>query len=301
MARKTKLFRQQSKQDIIFSIFNYSILALILLLVAYPLYFVVIASISDPTAVAMGRVTLFPIGANLDGYAEILQDEDIWTGYSNSLFYTVVGTTLNVALTISAGYVLTRKDMPGRNLIMVLFTFTMFFSGGLIPTYLTVKDYGLLNTRYVLLLLGAINVQNLIIARTSIQSNIPHGLYEAATIDGCNDFKYFFKMVLPLSKAIISVLVIYYAVSHWNQYFNGIIYVTKEELQPLQVFLSKILLAAQQSSTEDFAQDNASESIMIAESMKYGVIIVASIPVLVIYPFVQKYFMKGVMIGSLKG
>ena len=300
MMKAGNAFHRRSAGDIWFSVFNYTVLGILFFIVAYPLYFVVIASFSDPTAVAMGNVKFLPVKPTLVGYQEILKNNEIWLGYKNSLFYTVVGTSLNIFLTMTAAYVLTRSDMPGRNLFMFLFTFTMFFSGGLIPTYLTAKDLNLLNTRWILLLLGAVNIQNLIIARTSIQSNIPKELYEAATIDGCSDFGYFFKMVLPLSKAIIAVLVIYYAVGHWNQYFNALVYVTKDELRPLQVFLSEILLASQ-STMDEFAQDNASHAMMVAESMKYGVIIVASIPVLIIYPFVQKYFMKGVMIGSLKG
>lgn len=293
--------QRKYKSDYVFSICNILIMTIILIVVAYPLYFVIIASISSPSQVAMGNIILYPKDISFSGYREIFRNQEIWLGYANSLFYTIFGTILNISLTMTTAYVLTRKDLPGRKIFTMFIMLTMFFSGGLIPTYLTVKSYNLLNTYRILILLGAISVYNTIIARTFIQSNIPHELFEAARSDGCSDFRYFFQIVLPLSKAIIAVLVVYYAVGHWNQYFNALIYVSNRNKQPLQVFLREILIQNSYTDELQHATDNASDSIMVAESMKYGVIIIASIPVMVLYPFVQKYFMKGVMIGSIKG
>ncbi|MEG1874961.1 MAG: carbohydrate ABC transporter permease [Angelakisella sp.] len=295
------LAKRKPMSDKVFDVINFFVLAVLLLIVAYPLYFIIIASVSDPAAVARGQVVLWPKDISFDGYKEIIKNKDLWIGYKNTIFYTVVGTILNVSITMMAAYVLSRKDLPGRNFFTFLFTFTMFFSGGLIPTYLTMKRLNLLDTYAILILMGAISTYNLIIARTFIQSNIPNELFEAASVDGCSDFRYFFSIVLPLSKAIIAVLVVYYAVGHWNEYFNGLIYVSDKMKRPLQVFLQEILLQSSYTSELSMASDNASQSIMVAESMKYGVIIVSSLPVMVLYPFMQKYFMKGVMIGSVKG
>ncbi|NLC67324.1 MAG: carbohydrate ABC transporter permease [Clostridiaceae bacterium] len=292
---------RKSHGEKVFDTINNTILALILIIVAYPLYFVVIASISDPIDVALGRVILIPSKIVWDGYKKILAHKDLWIGYKNTFTYTILGTLLNLSLTLTSAYSLSRKDMPGRNLFMGIFTFTMFFGGGLIPTYLLVKSLNLIDTYAVMIVLGAVSVWNVIIARTFFQSTIPQELLEAAIVDGCNDFLFFFRIVLPLSKAIIAVLTIYYAVGHWNQFFNAIIYLRNRNKYPLQLFLREILIQNQFNEEMQIMDDNALIAQTIAMSMKYGVIIVSSLPVLILYPFLQKYFMKGVMIGSIKG
>lgn len=290
-----------SKEDRIFNIVNYSILIIILFVISYPLFFVVIASISDPIAVSLGKVWLWPVDISLDGYRKILSHSDLWIGYRNTIYYTVAGTALNIALTLTGAYSLSRKDLPGRNVFMKFIVFTMFFSGGLIPTYLLIHNLKLYNTFWVMIIINAVSVYNLIVARTFFQNNIPDELLEAARIDSCNDIKFFLMIVLPVSKAIIAVLVIFYAVTHWNSYFNGLIYLKERERFPLQIFLREILLQNQFGENMQIDDPNELAAQMIAQTMKYGVIIVASVPVLILYPFLQKYFMKGVMIGAIKG
>jgi len=292
---------RSSREDRIFNIVNYSLLVIILLLISYPLFFVIIASISDPVDVSLGRVWLWPVNASMEGYRRILAHSDLWTGYRNTIYYTVAGTALNLALTLTGAYSLSRKDLPGRNIFMKFIVFTMFFSGGLIPTYLLINNLGLYNTFWVIIIINAVSVYNLIVARTFFQNNIPDELLEAARIDSCNDIKFFLMIVLPVSKAIIAVLVIFYAVTHWNSYYNGLIYLRDRNRFPLQIFLREILI--QNQFGEDMQVDDPNELAvrMIANTMKYGVIIVASVPVLILYPFLQKYFMKGVMIGAIKG
>lgn len=293
---------RDTRGDKIFYTVNVCFLTLLVLIVAYPLYFVVIASFSDPGLVSMGKVILWPRGVNLLGYQRILGYSDIWVGYRNTFLYAILGTLLNLALTLSCAYSLSRREMPGRNIFMAVIMFTMFFSGGLIPTYLLVKRLNLINTYAVMIVMGGVSVMNVIIARTFFQSTIPEELHEAAEIDGCDDFHFFFQMVLPLSKAIIAVLTIYYAVGHWNDFFNALIYLNNRQKFPLQLFLREILIQNQSNpELQQTVDENATKAQQIYESMKYGVIIVSSIPVLLLYPFVQKYFMQGVMIGSIKG
>ena len=293
----------ETLSDKVFDVVNVVIMSVLLLIVAYPLYFVVIASISDPFDIATGKVFLFPASVNLAGYKEIFKSNDILTGYRNSIFYTVVGTMINLALTMTSAYSLSRKDMPGRNLFMMIFAFTMFFGGGLIPTYLVVEKLGLLDKYSILLLIAAVNVYNVIIARTFLQSNIPNELREAASIDGCDDFRFFFKVVIPLSKAVIAVLTIFYAVGHWNSYFNALIYLNSRDKFPLQLFLREILVRNEAMSEMNIYQDQEGSKayIMLSMSMRYALIILASVPVLILYPFMQKHFMKGVMVGAIKG
>lgn len=296
-----KEFKRQGRGDKIFDITNLIILLLILLAVLYPLYFIVIASFSDPNAVAAGKVWLFPVGFNVDGYKEILKNNDLWSGYANSIKYTVIGTSLNIALTIPAAYALSRKELVGRNFFMSMITFTMFFGGGLIPTYLLVSNLGLYNTMWALILPGAVSVYNLIVTRTYFAQNIPEELFEAGQIDGCTYFKFFTKVVIPVSKPIIAVMVLMYAVAHWNSYFNALIYIKDRALYPLQVILRELLI--QQEAAAGMAGDaiSAAEQQRLADMLKYGIIIVSSLPVLCMYPFVQKYFVQGMMIGSVKG
>jgi len=294
-----------AKEDKILSALVYAFLSLVLLVVAYPLYFVVIASISDPIMVNTGKVWLYPRGITLLGYQKIFVHEELLRGYRNSLMYMVAGTTLNLVLTLTAAYSLSRRDLVGRNGFMAFLTFTMFFHGGLIPTFLLVRSLGLYNTFWVMILPNAVGVWNVIIARTFFQSNVPQELLDAAVIDGCSDFKFFLRVVLPLSAAIIAVMMVFYAVGHWNAYFNGLIYLKSKERFPLQLILREILI--QNQFNEEMAQEMVAdgESViqaqMIAEAIKYGIIIVASLPMLILYPFVQRHYVKGVMIGAIKG
>ncbi|MCU6792534.1 carbohydrate ABC transporter permease [Paenibacillus sp. WQ 127069] len=276
------------------------LLILVLVVVAYPLYFIVIASVSNPSAVSLGEVLLLPKGITIDGYSRIFAHHDLWIGYRNTLVYTFVGTFINVAMTLTAAYALSRKDLIGRNVFMGYIAFTMFFSGGLIPTYLLIKSLGLYNSFWVMVLPGAVSVWNLIIARTFFQTTIPDDLWEAGVMDGCTNVRFFVSIVLPLSKAISAVLILFYAVAHWNEFFNGLIYLKDRARYPLQLIIRDILIQAQMN--QDLVQDENAEILALASNMmKYGVIIVASIPVLILYPFIQKYFVKGVMIGAIKG
>ncbi len=290
-----------SKSDRLFLFIVYTTVALISIMILYPLWFVIIASISDPNLVATGEVLLLPKGITFEGFKYIFRDPRIWSGYYNTIRYTVVGTMIALFITIPAGYALSRTDMKGRGIIMKLLIVTKYFSGGLIPTYLVVDALGLVNTPYVLMILGSFSVFNLILCRTYFLNTMPVELQEAAEIDGCGIFQYFMKIVIPLSKSIIAIMVLYYAVGHWNSFFNGLVYVTDSDLYPLQLILRDILITGQ--SVDPSTVDPESLELMkqIARTIQYGVIIVSSLPVLVLYPFVQKHFVKGVMIGSVKG
>lgn len=293
---------KKTKKDRLFDVINYTLLGIIALVVIYPLYFIVIASFSDPNAVYEGRVILFPKDISFEGYQKLFQDTAIWTGYLNTIIYTVVGTTINVCLTITAAYALSNKQLPGNRVLSLLITFTMFFSGGLIPSYLLVKDLNLTNTMWAIILPGAVGPWNLIVAKAFFQNSIPDELKEAAYLDGCSDFKLFKDIVLPLSKAIIAVITLFYAVGHWNSYFSAMIYLTDEAKYPLQLILRNILIQNEVSANM-LTGDATTLAIQqrIADQIKYGVIIVASAPILAFYPFIQKYFNKGVMLGAVKG
>ncbi|MDQ0231203.1 carbohydrate ABC transporter permease [Metabacillus malikii] len=288
--------------DLLFDIVIYFICAVVFLVIAYPLYFVIIASVSDSTLVSTGKVLLFPKGFSLFGYQEIFQDARIWNGYKNTMIYSLLGTFVNLLLTLPAAYVLSRQEFRARRVLMFFFVFTMFFNGGLIPTYLLMKDLQLIDTMWVFIIPFSVNVFNLIITRTFFESNIPKEMYEAASIDGCSHFTFFLKIVLPLSKAVVSVIGLYYLVWHWNDFFTGLIYVRDYSIQPLQIVLRDILI-----SNQVFAEGAGSGGSAggyaqrYADQIKYGVIIVSTLPILIVYPFIQKYFEKGVMIGSVKG
>ena len=294
---------RKTKGDRIFDVVNYVLLALFCLLVAYPLYFVVIASISDPNIVNRGGVILYPRGVTMLGYEKLFQDKSIWSGYANTFLYTAAGTTLDVVVTACAAYALSRKDLVGRKGLMRYFIFIMYFSGGLIPLFIQVNQMRLYNTRWVLILLGTVSVYNLIIARTFFETTIPDEMLEAAKLDGCSDLRFFGSVVLPLSTAVIAVLVVYYGVGHWNQYFNALIFVSKQEYYPLQIVLREILIQSRQ--TEAVVTEGQIAELIernkYAELIKYGVIVVSSLPVMVMYPFAQKFFVKGVMLGAVKG
>lgn len=294
-------FKNYSLNDKIFYIVITAILTLFFIAVLYPCIFVLSASFSSGVAVQSGKVILFPVDLSIEGYRAVFNTSTVWTGFINSLFYTVVGTTINVVMTLTAAYCLSRRDLPGRNGIMLLFTFTMFFSGGMIPSYMMVQSLGILNTRWALLLPGAIGVYNLIVARTFIVNSIPLELLEASQMDGCSDVMYYLKVVIPLSKAIIAVLVLFYGVGHWNAYFNAMIYLHDKSLYPLTLFLREILMASQIDPSTVQDPELQARLAEMAGAIKYSLIVVSMVPVLIIYPFVQKYFVKGVMIGSVKG
>ena len=285
-------------------IFNGVVLVIVTILVlicAYPLYLVVINSFSDPELVSTGEVYILPKGFTLDAYKYAFSDEDIMTGYLNSIFYTVVGTAINMLLTIPAAYALSKPKLFGRNGIMMTIVFTMYFSGGTIPTYLLMRSLGLLNTWWAIPLSGAVSASNLIIARSFFVSGVPRELEEAAEIDGCSELQTFIRIVLPLSKAMVCVILLYYAVARWNNYTSALYYLPMaQEKYPLQMVLRQILLNAQtfaQAESTDLAEYYAN----LANQIKYSVIVIASVPLLVAYPFIQKYFDKGVMLGSVKG
>jgi putative aldouronate transport system permease protein len=293
-------FNQMSLQDRLFTAATYVLLGFIFLIVAYPLIFIVSASFSSPTAIISGRMWLWPVEPTLSGYKAVFEHKRILYGFMNSLFYAGLGTLINVTLTIMAAYPMSRKDFAARNVLMVLFVFTMLFSGGMIPTYLLVKDLGLLDTRWALILPSALAVWNMIITRTYFQTTIPTELLEASQLDGCNDFRFVRSIVLPLSGPIIAVISLFYAVSHWNQYFQALLYLRDQSLYPLQLVLREILIRNDIDNSVFMGRD-AEELAQLQELLKYSLIVVSSLPVLILYPFVQKFFVKGVMIGSLKG
>ncbi|MDP4086616.1 MAG: carbohydrate ABC transporter permease [Bacillota bacterium] len=274
----------------------------IFVVIAYPLYFVIIASVSDSTLVSTGQVTLIPKGFSLFGYQEIFKDSRIWIGYKNTIIYTVLGTFINLLFTLPAAYVLSRQEFKARRFIMFIFIVTMFFNGGLIPTYLLMKDLHMTNTMWVFIFPFCVNVFNLIITRTFFENSIPKELFEAAQMDGCTHFQFFGKVALPLSKAVISVVGLYYLVGHWNDFFTGLVYIRDYSLQPLQIVLRDILVSNQVFS-EGAGSGGAAGGYAqrYADQVKYAVIIVSTLPILIVYPFIQKYFEKGVMIGSVKG
>lgn len=290
----------KNRTDMTFDVINYSLIVMLLLLVLYPLYFVVTASVTNPDLVYSGKLLFFPQELTWDGYKRLFADATIWVGFKNSLWYTVTGTTLNVVLTVMAGYALSRTDLVGRNAFMFLLVFTMFFGGGLIPTYLLVKDLGILNTTWAMILPNAVSVFNVIIVRTFFQSNVPTEVLESAMIDGCSNIKFFVKIAIPLAMPIVAVMVLFYAVGHWNSYFQALIYLKSNGLQPLQIILRNILIMNEGSDLQNL-MDGSQEQQKKLELMKYAIIIVSSLPMMILYPFLQRYFVKGALVGSLKG
>ena len=299
---------RMSAGDRIFTVINAAILILIFIITLYPLIYVVSASISSPDAVASGKMLLWPVDVTLDGYKYILKYNDIWLGYANTIFYTVVGTIVNLFFTLTCAYATSRRDMVGRNVIMTLFLITMYFSGGTIPTYLNWLEFGLVNTRTIMLLNGAVSAYNLIVARTFFANSIPWDLHEAAFLDGCSDLRIFLKIILPLSSPIVVVMMLYYGIGPWNAYFNAMIYLQDRTMYPLQVFLKEILtqgsFGTNMGDGGAFTPEEMEQMIKQAETanlIKYGIIVVSTAPMLAIYPWLQKFFAKGVMIGSVKG
>lgn len=294
-------FLRKSKGDIIFDVVNYTLLTLSMLLVLYPLYFVVIASFSDPNAIYEGRVIFLPKGLSLEGYKKLLEEKSIWNGYLNTIIYTVVGTIINVALTLTAAFSLSRKNLPMRKFFMVMILFTMFFSGGMIPNYMLVQKLGLLDTMWSLILPVAVGPWNLIIAKSFFQTSIPDELCEASYIDGASHFLLFRKVVLPLSKAIVAILILFYSLHHWNSFFTALLYIRDQSKYPLQLVLRNILIESDLNANMLSDANSVADKLKMADLIKYGSIIVATVPILSIYPFVQKYFVQGVMIGAVKG
>lgn len=288
--------------DRAFNIAATAILLLSILAVVYPLYFIVIASVSDPNAIYEGKVWLFPSGVTLEGYQRIFADSRIWNGLGNTVIYTVVGTAVSVTTILCGAYALSRKDMPGRKILMLLFVITMFFDGGLITKYLVVRDLGLLNTVWAVVLPGAVGVWNLIIARSFFEHTIPNELREAAQMDGATDFKFFFKMVLPLSKPLIMLMIMIHVVAQWNSFFDALIFLNDDSKYPLQLVLRNILIQSDVSSTGTTGGDIQSYAAAqrIAELTKYAMIVVSSLPLMIALPFMQKHFTKGAMIGAVK-
>lgn len=293
----------RSHSDRIFDIVNLFVMLVLLVVFVWPLWFVVIASFSDPNEVWMGNVVLWPKGFTLISYETLLEYKRIWVGYGNTLFYTVVGTLVNLVMTVCGAYPLSRKDFMPRHFFMFLFMLTMYFGGGLIPTYLVVSGLGLVDTRWAMIIPGAVSIYNIIITRTYFMNSIPASLQEAATLDGANSFQYLMRVVLPLSKPIMAVIGLYYAVGHWNDFYTALIYLYKEDLMPLQSFLRDMLMSTKMTLNNLSGMDTATVELKthLAQTLKYSVIIVSTVPVLCIYPFIQKYFVKGVMVGSVKG
>ena len=287
--------------DRVFSVTVIAVLCLLTLIVLFPLVHVVAASFSSPAAVTAGKVTFYPVEFSLRGYEAVFKYKNVMSGYKNSLIYTLLGTLINVSMTLITAYPLAKKDLPFRGTILKLFTFTMFFGGGMIPNYILLKDLHMLNKVWAMVIPGAISVYNMIIMRTFIQENIPGELYEAADIDGCSDFHYLLRIVIPLSKASIAVISLFYAVGHWNAYFDAFLYLSDPKLKPLQIILREILILNTINQEQLLAEGENIAQQGMAELLKYSLIIAASVPVLLLYPFIQKYFVKGVMIGSIKG
>lgn len=290
-----------SRDDKIYYIISGVIMTALLITALYPMIFVLSASFSSGNAVSSGRVILWPVEFNLEGYKTVFRNNDILRAYGNTLLYTAAGTVINVAMALITAYPLSRRDLKGRGFLMLVFTFTMFFSGGMIPSYINVNNLHLINTFWVMVLPGALSVYNMIITRTFIQNSIPYEMLEAAGIDGCNDTHYFFAFVLPLSKAIIAVNALFSAVNHWNAYFNAMIYLNDRDKLPLQNIMRELLVLNEMNLSDLVDPEQALLLLNSVAVLKYALIVVATVPILCAYPFAQKYFVKGVMIGSVKG
>ena len=300
LTSKTRNKVQRTTNDKIFMFALYFLTGVLTLVALYPMYFILIASISSPDAVATGNVVIVPIRPTLDAYSRLLEYTSIWLGYRNTIVYTLLGTFVILAVNLPAAYALSRKDLVGRRLINLIFIFPMYFGGGLIPTYMIVRDFGLVDNFWVMILPFSVITYYIIVARTFFTNSMPDGIWEAAQVDGCGNLRFFFSFVLPLSKAIIAVIALWAAVGIWNQYMTALIYLRSDELQPLQIILRSILVN-NQSMASMMTGSAAQEAQQLAELIKYAVIVVSSLPVMMIYPFVQKYFNQGVMIGAVKG
>lgn len=306
MNRKVKKADNRIKgcmSDKIFDMVNVTILGIILLVTAYPILIVISSSISSSQALLSGKVWLLPVDISFAGYEVVVKNKDVLTGIGNSVFYTVFGTAINMVITILAAYPLSRKDFRPKTFINLMFAFTMWFSGGLIPTYILVRDLGMYNTRLAMLIPTAMNVWNMILIRTYFQSNIPESIFESARLDGCDDFRYLTQVAIPISLPVIAVVTLYYTVSNWNSFFNAYLYLQRADLKPLQVVLRDILLMSQTEDLTAAVEDAAANAKLksLNEVLKYSLVVVSSIPMTFLYLVTQKYFTKGIMVGSVKG
>lgn len=304
--KKKKKLQVDTFGDKVFLAIVYVILFISFVLVFFPLLFVLVASISDPVAVAAGEVLIFPKGITFEGYRRVFNNSEIFVGYANTILYTVIGTIINLIFTFFAAYPLSKKEFAGKTFFVIFMTIPMFISGGLVPTYLLVQGLGLLNSRFFIIIAGAVGMMNIVLVRTYMATSIPYEIQESAFIDGANDFKVFFKIILPLCGPIIAVMALFYGVGHWNEYFNSMIYLSDRDKFPLQLFLREILVknqVAASSLTNAATGDVLSKATQarVVELIKYAVMIVSTIPVLAVYPLVQKHFVKGLMVGSIKG
>ena len=295
---KTKM--KLSVGDRIFNLVNAVIMIIICLVIVYPIYYVIIASITDPVIVNSGRPLFYPVKLYLNGYKTTLSYTPLWTAYGNTISYTVVGTLVSLFATIPAGYALSRKDLPGRRGLIFLFTFTMFFSGGIIPLYLTIRNLGIYNSIWAMVLPVAVSAYNLIVCRSFFEAGVPDELLEASKVDGCSDFTFFFKIAIPLSSTIIAVMCLFYATAMWNQFFNALMYLQDDNKMPLQVVLRNLVLM-NQANQMGSSGDAMVTKQKLAEQLKYCIVVVSAAPLLVVYPFIQKYFAKGVTSGAVKG
>ena len=289
-----------SKGDVVYYVVISIILALLTIIVVYPIYFIIIASISDPDAVLNGHVILWPIQITFSGYKALAKETLIWRGYLNTFIYTLLGTIFNIVLTIPAGWALSRNYLPGRKIINIFLIITMFFGGGLIPYYIICSQLGLVDNPLILIIGGGVSVYNVFMCKSYFTLNVPKEILEASEIDGCGEFRSFFDMVLPLAKPIISVMILFYAVGHWNNYMDALIFIKKEEFYPLQLVLRNILIVAESQSQSGADAATIVEQLRIANQIKYSSIIVSSLPIIIIYPFIEKYFDQGFLVGSFK-
>lgn len=290
-----------SRQDKTYYGVVYTLVTLLTLIVLLPLINVLACSFSAPEAVASGKVLLWPVNFSVSGYERVFNTDEIWIGYANTLYYTIMGTFVNVFVTMICAYPLARRGLPYKSFFSFLFAFTMLFSGGLVPTYLLARNLHLLNTRWALIIPGAMGVYQMIVTRTFLVANIPQELLEMSQIDGCNDFRFFWSFVLPLSKAVIAVTAMQYAVGHWNSWFSAFLYLSDDKKYPLQMMLRRILVMNQIKASDYVDEETLVAMEGMADLLKYSLIVVATVPILCAYPFIQKYFVKGIMIGSLKG
>jgi len=298
LKKKNKI--KDSKSDLVYYIIVGIILALLVLIVVYPIYYIIIASISDPDAVLSGEVWLYPVRLTFKGYLKLFQDASIWRGYLNTIIYTVLGTMFNIVLTIPAGWALSRDYLPFRKIIMPFLIITMFFGGGLIPYYLLCGALGLIENPIILIIGGGVSVYNVFMCKSYFKTNIPKEVIEASEIDGCGEIRVFFDIVLPLSKSIISVMILFYAVGHWNNYVDALIFITNESYWPLQVVLREILVVAETAAAGSGDVASIQEKQKLANQIKYASIIVSSLPIIIIYPFIEKHFDQGILVGSFK-
>ena len=294
-------FKDARAGDKIFYIVITVILTLFLIAVAYPCIYVLSASISSGSAINAGKVVFLPVGFSLKSYEMILSDVDVWRSFLNSVFYTVAGTILSVAMTITAAYCLSRKDFPGGKIVMLMFAFVMLFSGGIIPHYLLISKLGMRNTIWAAILPGALSTHNLIVAKAYIENSIPSEMFEAAVVDGCSDTGFFTRIVLPLSKPIIAVLVLFFGISRWNEYFKPMLYIQKRELFPLTLIVREYLVMGSMNASNIKDPAVAARRMEMMAGLKYALIVISTVPVMLLYPFIQRYLVKGIMIGSVKG